>query len=187
MLSAIREFFDENPWKPVSVYALAGWTAFYLAFLAYAYGNTSGFLFIDNVNLPIHEGGHLLFGWGGEFLGVLGGTLLQWLVPFLLASYFFYQRQTTAFVFCLFFFFENWLYTATYMADARAQALPLVSVGGGDEVTHDWFYLFSHWGVLAHDTQIAHSVRMLGWIGMLACVLFLAWRFQRDRSMAAAK
>ena len=68
---------------------------------------------------------------------MLGGTLLQWLVPFLLACYFFYQRQVPAFVFCLFFFFENWLYTATYMADARAQALPLVSVGGGDEAIHD--------------------------------------------------
>jgi len=27
------------------------------------------------------------------------------------------------------FFFENWLYTATYMADARAMALPLVTTG----------------------------------------------------------
>jgi hypothetical protein len=80
----------------------------------------------------VHEGGHNLFGWFGPTLGLWGGTLLQWLVPFLLALYFFTQRQTTGFVFCLFFFFENWLYTATYMADARAQDLPLVTTGDPD-------------------------------------------------------
>lgn len=86
-----------------------------------------GFLFIDNANLVVHEGGHNLFAWFGPTLCLWGGTLLQWLVPFLLAAYFFTQRQTTGFVFCQFFFFENWLYTATYMADARSQVLP-----------HDW-------------------------------------------------
>ena len=50
------------------------------------------------------------------------------------AAYFFTQRQTTGFVFCLFFFFENWLYTATYMADARAMELPLVTTGDPDFV-----------------------------------------------------
>ena len=87
----------------------------------------------------MHEGGHNLFGWFGPTLGLWGGTLLQWLVPFLLAAYFFSQRQTTGFVFCLFFFFENWLYTATYMADARAQVLPLVTTGDPDFVEHDWY------------------------------------------------
>jgi hypothetical protein len=68
----------------------------------------------------------------------VGGTILQWLVPFALAAYFFLQRQTTAFVFSLFFFFENWLYTATYMADARAQVLPLGStIGGGEGAVPD--------------------------------------------------
>jgi hypothetical protein len=125
-----------------------------------------------------------VFGTFGERLGVWGGTLLQWLVPFALASYFFFYRQTTAFVFALFFFFENWLYTATYMADARAMALPLVSIGGGegDENMHDWHNIFSHMGVLDHDLQIAHVVRTLGWIGMIGCVLFLAWRYRQDRA-----
>ena len=86
----------------------------------------------------MHEGGHNLFGWFGPTLGLWGGTLLQWLVPFLLAAYFFTERQTTGFVFCLFFFFENWLYTATYMADARAQVLPLVTTGDPDFVEHDF-------------------------------------------------
>ena len=112
-----------GPWKFVSKPALITSLFFYAAFLVYAARNRSGFLFIDNVNLVVHEGGHLLFGWFGQTLGLWGGTLLQWLVPALLAAYFFLQRQIAGYCFCLFIFFENLLYTATYMADARTQAL----------------------------------------------------------------
>jgi hypothetical protein len=124
----------------------------------------------------VHEGGHLLFGWFGATLGLWGGTILQWLVPLLLATYFFHQRQPAAFVFCAFFFFENWLYTATYMADARAMALPLVTAGDSEVVEHDWNTIFSSLGLLQHDTTIAAVVRTLGWCGMVGCASWLAAR-----------
>ncbi len=173
----LGEMLEERlgPWTPLSRVALAGWLIFYAAFLIYAALNRGGFLFIDNANLVVHEGGHLLFRWLGPTLGLWGGTLLQWLVPFLLAAYFFARRQITGFCFCLFMFFENFLYTATYMADARAQALSLVSVGDSDN-PHDWFNIFSSLGVLQHDTQIAAAVRSLGWAGMLGTVAWLCWR-----------
>src|SRR5579863_187037 len=79
--------------------------------------------------------------------------------------------------------FENWLYTATYMADARAQVLPLVTTGDPDFVEHDFFRIFSNLGVLNHDTQIAAVVRLLGWCGMIAAVAWLASR-ARVRSLA---
>ena len=101
---------------------------------------------------------------------------MQWLVPFLLAAYFFKQRQTASFVFCLFFFFENWLYTATYMADARAMELPLVTTGDPEFVEHDFHAIFSSLGVLDSDTKIAAVVRALGWCGMLAITAWLAYR-----------
>ena len=168
-----------GPWKPVSRPVLVAWLVFYVLFLGYAFSAHGGFLFIDSANLVVHEGGHNLFGWFGPTLGLWGGTLLQWLVPFLLAAYFFTERQTSGFVFCLFFFFENWLYTATYMADARVQILDLVTVGDSDAAgrsPHDWFNIFSDLGVLQHDIQIAAVVRTLGWIGMLATVAWLGWR-----------
>jgi hypothetical protein len=68
------------------------------------------------------------------------------------------------------------------MADARVQELPLVSVGGGDPVDHDWERIFSGLGLLQHDTQIALIVRALGWIGMLAVVGWLIWRAYQDIS-----
>ena len=94
--------------------------------------------------------------------------------PFLLAVYFFTRRETAGFVFCLFFFFENWLYTATYMADARAVALPLVTTGDPEFARHDFNAIFSSLGVLAYDTKIAAVVRALGWCGMIAIVVWLA-------------
>ena len=167
---------DERGWQPVSRPALAAWLIFYVLFMAYAFSKHGEFLFIDLANLVVHEGGHLLFGWFGPTIGLWGGTILQWMVPFLLATYFFVQRQTAAFVFSLFFFFENWLYTATYMADARAMILPLVTVGDPDFAEHDWHTIFTSLGVLQHDTTIAGIVRFLGWCGMLGIVGWMAWR-----------
>jgi hypothetical protein len=173
----LENFFEswETEWQPVPRWALAAWVTFYACFLGYVFHSHGGFLFIDLANLVVHEGGHLLFGWFGPTLGLWGGTLLQWMVPVLLAAYFFTQRQTTAFAFCSFFFFENWLYTATYMADARAMILPLVTTGDPDNVEHDWNAIFSSLGVLQYDTTIAGVVRFLGWCGMLAVVGWLVW------------
>jgi hypothetical protein len=147
---------------------------FYVAFLAYAFSAHGGFLFIDSANLIVHEGGHNLFSWFGPTLCLWGGTLLQWLVPLLLAVYFFSQRETAGFVFCLFFFFENWLYTATYMADARAMVLPLVTTGDPEFAKHDFNTIFSSLGVLDYDTTIAAVVRAVGWIGMIGVVIWFA-------------
>jgi hypothetical protein len=168
------EFGFDQPWKPVSRPAMGAWVVFYVAFLAYAFAAHGGFLFIDMANLIVHEGGHNLFGWFGPTLGLWGGTLLQWLVPFLLAVYFFTQRETAGFVFCTFFFFENWLYTATYMADARALVLPLVTTGDPEFAKHDFNAIFSSLGVLNYDTKIAAVVRLLGWCGMTAVVIWFA-------------
>jgi hypothetical protein len=175
----LRQILDQD-WQPVSRPAAGAWVLFYAGFLTYAFARHGQFLFIDLANLIVHEGGHLLFGWFGQTLGLWGGTLLQWLVPLLLAGYFFTQRQTTAFVFCAFFFFENWLYTATYMADARAMALPLVTVGDSDFVEHDWHTIFTSLGMLQYDTKIGAAVNFLGWCGMLATVVWLVRRSVKD-------
>jgi len=183
----MREYFDSlmelsgarEPWRPSPRWALVAWLVFFLWFLAYAFSKHGGFLFIDTPNMVVHEGGHALFGWFGETLGLLGGTILQWLVPLLLAIYFFHQRQVAGFVFCLFFFFENWIYTATYMADARAMQLPLVTLGDPEFAKHDWNTIFTNLGVLQYDTLIAGIVRFLGWCGMLASMAWLANRLRK--------
>ncbi len=173
-LQSIFASILDQPWQPVSRPGLVAWLIFYVGFLIYAFQAHGQMLFIDMANLVVHEGGHNLFGWFGPTLGLWGGTLLQWLVPFLLAAYFFTHRQTTGFVFSLFFFFENWLYTATYMADARAQVLPLVTTGDPEFAEHDFYRIFSNLGVLEYDTKIAGAVRLLGWCGMIGIVVWFA-------------
>ena len=168
-----------EPWQPMSRPAVIAWLVFFLAFAAYAFGKHGEFLFIDTANLVVHEGGHALFGWFGPTIGLWGGTLLQWLVPFLLASYFFHQRQPAAFVFCLFFFFENWIDTATYMADAIAMDLPLVTLGDPEFARHDWNAIFTSLGVLDCTPWIAGTVRLLGWTGMLGSIAWLANRLRK--------
>jgi hypothetical protein len=170
----------EQEWEPLPRAALVAWIIFYVLFL-YQVGRGSGILLLmDGVFVPIHEGGHLLFRLAGEFIAVAGGTFLQLFVPFALAVYFFFRRQSQGVAFCLFFFFEQLLPIATYMADARAQDLPLLTVGDAEYVIHDWNYLFGKLGILEHDTQIASAVRLIGWLGMVGIVLWLIWRGVND-------
>jgi hypothetical protein len=169
----------EDSWRPTPRAAFVVACVFYALFLFQAARGAGPFLMIDLVFVPIHEGGHLLFRFFGEFLAVAGGTLLQLGVPFMLATYFAFQRHVQGTAFCAFFFFEQFLPIATYMADARAQELPLLTVGDADYVIHDWNYLFGKLGVLEHDTQIAWAMRMVGWAGMLATTGWMVYRSLR--------
>ena len=113
----------------------AGWPDHFLrAFPVSGRAGSGILLLMDGVFVPIHEGGHLLFRLAGEFISVAGGTFLQLFVPFALAAYFFFRRQLQGVAFCLFLFFEQFLPLATYMADARAQDLPLLTVGDAEYV-----------------------------------------------------
>ena len=177
-LSERFPFLDalEEKWLPVSRPAFWGWLAFYAVLIGNAMFGGHLLQLIDLVFVPIHEGGHLLFRLFGQFIAVAGGTFLQLFVPFALAMWFAFQRQIPGTAFCAFFFFEQFIPTGIYMADARAQELPLLTVGDSDDVIHDWFYLFSHIGLLEHDTQIGATFRILGWTGMLVVVAWFAWR-----------
>jgi hypothetical protein len=174
----------QDDWHPVHRAVLGIGAVFYALFLYQAARGSGPMLMIDVVFVPIHEGGHLLFRFFGEFLAVAGGTILQLAVPAMLAVFFVFQRQIPGTTFCLFFFFEQFLPIATYMADARAQELPLLTVGDSDDVIHDWNYLFGKFGVLDHDTQIAHAVRILGWLGMIATFAWFVWRSLTTKSAA---
>jgi hypothetical protein len=177
----------EIDWQPVSRVQLVGWTVFYGSLLFYLGLNWGQLTLIDNVHLPIHEGGHLLFGWLGETLGLWGGTLLQLLVPALLAVSFAVRRELPGTTFCAFAFFHSLTGVATYMADALRLELPLVTVGGaGDEVEHDWVRIFSSLGVLPHAIQIGNFTRLVAWAGMLGTVAWFAWRSSRQTDISGA-
>jgi hypothetical protein len=175
-------------WQEMSRPAIVCWMIFYVLFLVHVYNQHGGQTWFDAANLITHESGHMLFSYFGQTLMIWGGTIMQLLVPILLAISFAYRGQTAGAIFCLFFFFENFIGIALYMADARDRVLPLVSVGvASDEVTgHDWNWIFSSLGILQYDTRIGGVVRMLGWAGMLGIVGLLVWMLMREREAAVA-
>jgi hypothetical protein len=164
-------WLPEDGLSPVSRSAAIGWTIAFVAFMVYARANQDGFLFLDHANLMIHEAGHSMFSWADYYTMLLGGTLLQLIVPAGCLLFFLRRGDPTAVAVSAFWTFENCLYIATYMADARRSALPLV---GSDE--SDWTILFTHWGVLQHDLTIAAWTRAIGWIGMLGTTAWLWYR-----------
>jgi hypothetical protein len=183
------EQFTIDDWKPVSRPLAWFALACYTFFLVYAAFRRGQFLFLDWVNLAIHETGHPLFGifagpyeaGAGYTLMILGGTLLELIVPFVLAAAFFFRRELPGVAFCLFWFFENFLYIGHYMATARS--MDILLVGGGE---HDWELLFTRWNLLVHDQQIGHAVNLLGWLGMLLTVGWFAYRSLESSALDAA-
>jgi hypothetical protein len=140
-----------------------------------------GFVFlVDHANLLFHEAGHVFVGFLSRRLEPYGGTIGQLVFPVALAVSFWRKELPLSFAGAIIWFFQNWLNIARYMADARAQMLPLV--GGGE---HDWNKIFGRWHLLTYDTRIAGGVHAIGWIGMVAACAWVVWRYWRDRQEAA--
>lgn len=147
----------------------------FMAWMAVQHSNDRAYQSIfGGINLGIHEMGHMLFGYLGEFLGVAGGTILQCAAPIIAAVVLVRVPDWFGVPFCMTWLGTNLCYVAVYMADARAQVLPLVSVGGGD-VIHDWDYLLHTLGLLQADTAIAGMVTVAAWAFLWGGVVAGAW------------
>ncbi len=126
--------------------------------------------FLHNVNLPIHETAHLVFTPFGKFMHFLGGSLGQILLPFILMIAFLVKkRDAFAAAVCLWWTGQNFLDIAPYIADARAQAAPLV--GGG---IHDWGWLLGTMRIMPLDRTIAKAVFGTGAVIMILAMLWAA-------------
>jgi hypothetical protein len=175
-LEWLREIREEPLTRVTTGKLIAALVAIALLFLVEATSQEGWVPILDSLNLVFHESGHPLFSIFGETVGFLGGTLMQLLVPLVVTGTCWQKRQTVAIGLAGTWFFQNFLNIARYMADARAQLLPLV--GGGE---HDWNTLFGKWDVLAQDTAIARTVYVAGWLGMAGCAAWLLWRWSQDR------
>jgi len=176
MFERLREWSQE-PWRLVLSWYLALASGGFVWIMYLLNTADSGWVrIVDDANLVFHEAGHPIFGLLGSTLGLYGGTLGQLAIPAGIAGAFWVRREAVGFAVTGFWFFENFLNIARYMADARAQVLPLV--GGGE---HDWTTIFMRWGVLSSDTAIASLVAGLGWLGMMGVWGWLGWRWLASR------
>jgi hypothetical protein len=169
---------EECRWEKITGWKLAGFGLGLAAFLALLFACEPGFIFgLDHANLLFHEAGHPIVGIFSSRLETYGGTIGQLVFPVALAVSFWRKGQALSFAASVIWFCENWLNIARYMADARALELPLV--GGGD---HDWNTIFTRWNILQYDTDIAGTVKFIGWMGMAAACAWVAWRARADRN-----
>ena len=85
-LEHLREVW-ESPWEKVTLPGLfTALGAVALALLIYLRSADGWIPVLDSLNLVFHEAGHPLFSPFGETLHILGGTLMQLLVPALVAG-----------------------------------------------------------------------------------------------------
>jgi len=150
----------------------------YLTFVSITSPNH--WIFLDGANLIIHEAGHPLFMAFGQFAGFLGGTILQLLVPVIVAIYFLFKQQLYSAGFGVFWFGESLVNVSVYMKDATEMALPLVVSGS----IHDWNWIFTELGILQYDHIIGGFTYSLGLLVMMVSISFmsLVTYFQTTRS-----
>jgi TfoX C-terminal domain len=125
-------------------------------------------MFLDNVNLIIHEAGHALWRPFGEFLYFLGGSLTQVIVPLAFLVYFWRSNQRFAACVAAFWTATSLFHLSVYVGDARAMELPLL---GGEYVTHDWNWILSELNLLPLDWFLSRLVYLTG---LLYLILGLA-------------
>src|SRR5436190_2350496 len=175
---------DHDPWETDEhdEDSRSGWIwiprAAFVLYLTWVFiksvGKTWPQTLFSAIDLGIHEAGHLLFRPFGTFMMVAGGTILQLLAPIATGILFLRRRDRFGACFAAAWVGINLVEVSVYVGDARAQVLPLVTVGGGDAM-HDWAYMLGRMGCIQHGTKIAAMFRAAGFILHAAAILAAAW------------
>jgi hypothetical protein len=141
--------------------------------------------FLDNVDLPIHEFGHLLFRLFGEFMMVAGGSLFQVIFPAVFVGYFVWQRSFYSAAIVLMWVGQSILNVWVYAADAIKMQLVLTSGFTGSEGSfHDWNYLLTATGLLGSTGTVAGIIRFIGTLTIIGGLIAAVY-YSRDRGEAA--
>ena len=130
--------------------------------------NRGNYGLMDNIDLVIHEAGHVFFSLFGKFIYTLGGTLMQLIIPSIIAGFFFRNSYRTEVQFSLLWLGQNLINISVYAADARSQRLPLL---GGNKVYHDWNYMLKEIGLLSFDQTLGHIIFGIAIVVFLTSVL----------------
>ncbi len=119
--------------------------------------------FLDLVDLPIHETGHLIFRPFGEFMMIAGGSLFQVIVPAIFVAYFWWYEKPYSAAIVLFWVGQSIINVYIYAADAVFMQLVLTSgLTGSEGSFHDWNYMLTRLGLLESTKIVAGIIRGLG-------------------------
>jgi hypothetical protein len=136
--------------------------------------NYAGESFLHNVSLPFHEAGHIILSTFGDFMGILGGSLLQVLIPVICMGAFLKRNDVFSASIALWWVGQNFVDCAPYINDARAQELMLLGGVTGRDAPgiHDWNNILGTFGLLKLDHFIAN---MSHWFGILLMLASFLW------------
>jgi len=147
----------------------AGLASIYFLWIAYDPMQGS---FLDLVDLPIHETGHLLFRPLGEFMSIAGGSLFQVIMPAVFVGYFIWQQKYYAASIVLFWVGQSILNVYVYAADAVVMQLVLTSGFTGSEGSfHDWNYLLTATGFIGSTKMVAGIIRAIGTLTIITAAV----------------
>jgi hypothetical protein len=179
---------DALAWATGRMWAPRALLLAYLAYAGYRHLSDAEYVSIfSGITLAIHELGHVLFGFLGEWLGIAGGSITQVAAPLAAALVLYRQRDYFGVAVGGAWTSISLSNLAVYVADARAQDLPLYSLGGGD-VVHDWNYLLGSVHLLPYDARLAGMVRVAAFLVLTASCWLGAWlclAMARSRRAAA--
>ena len=128
----------------------------------------------DGLTFGVHELGHFLWGFLGEWMSVAGGSLTQVLAPAASALMFLRQPDFFAIWICGYWLATSLINLSRYIGDAFLMQLPLVSPGGG-ETYHDWNYLLDSLGILEWHAGLARFTRAMGFLLLFASFAYGLW------------
>lgn len=127
---------------------------------------------MDLINLYIHEAGHLLSRVFGMGIGILGGSLLQLLLPLALVIVTL-RESSRGMPYAMFWAGESFVNVAVYVADARYKNLRLIREG----LVHDWNWLLRD--RLSWAEPISTTLRVIGLLLCLTAIILLAISIMR--------
>jgi hypothetical protein len=162
----VKLFVMRVTWKLIPYFVLLYWS-YFLIF------TKSPWILLDFPNLLLHEAGHIIFMFLGQFMMTLGGSFFQCLVPLCIGIYFLFSGQLYSSSFCLFWLGDNLINVSVYINDARTMFLPLLTMGDPAD-SHDWHNILSSMNLLDKDVVIGGTVWYLGMICVVAALVWYA-------------
>ena len=117
-------------------------------------------LLMHSMCLLVHEAGHFLFRWFGEWMMFAGGSILQLALPALIGWSALTWGNRVVVQLGFFWLGQSFVDVSVYAADAQARTLPLI--GGLGDDAHDWYRMLEPLDLLGHAELIAAALVACG-------------------------
>ncbi len=183
MQSQKSYFRDKSIWLYIVLWLF--FTYLFVQILSFRADDSHNFLLsgLYFVEFGVHEVSHVIASFLPPVLTAAAGSIGEVSFTILIVAAAVKGRAYFAAIFGCLWVMLAMRSAGIYMADARAQQLPLVSFG--DTAKHDWNFVFSQMGWLQADTAIGNTVMGIGVVigaSALVCGVYIIVRMVLEKS-----